>query len=74
MAVSDGLSTIWGFCHLGGHYFKNWRMLYCMELNSIQPSTKIYVKIKLRFLEFVSVLCGTFHDITLVVYDVINVR
>ena len=54
MAVSGGLSTIWGFCHLGGRYFKNGRLIYCMELNSIQPSTKIYVKIQLRFWEFVS--------------------
>ena len=45
VAFSGGLSTIWGFCRLGGRYFKNRRMLYCAELNSIQPSTKIYVKI-----------------------------
>ena len=45
VAVSGGLSTVWGFCRLGGRYFKNWRMLYCAKLNSIQPSTKIYAKI-----------------------------
>ena len=45
VAVSGGLSTVWGFCHLGGCYFKNWRMLYCAELNSIQPSTKIDAEI-----------------------------
>ena len=45
VAVSGGLSTFWGFGRLGGRYFKNWRMLYCAEFNSIQPSTKIYAKI-----------------------------
>ena len=44
MAISGGLSTIWGFCRLGRRYFKNRRMLYCAELNSIQPSTTIYAK------------------------------
>ena len=34
VAVSGGLSTVWGFYRLGGRYFKNWRMLYCAELNS----------------------------------------
>ena len=45
VAVSGGLSTVWGFNRLGGRYFKTWRMLYCAKLNSIQPSTKIYAKI-----------------------------
>ena len=40
MAVSDGMSTIWGFCRLGGRYFKNRRMLYCAEFNYIEPSIK----------------------------------
>ena len=50
---SGGLSTIWGFCRLGGvggggggggRYFKTRRMLYCAELNSIQLSTKFTSK------------------------------
>ena len=43
MAVSGELSTIWGFCRLGGHYLKNRRMLYCAELNYMQTSIKIYI-------------------------------
>ena len=35
MGISGGL-TNWGFCRLGGLYFKNRRMLYCAELNSLQ--------------------------------------
>ena len=34
VAVSGGLSTVWGFCRLGGRYFKNWRMLYSVFAKS----------------------------------------
>ena len=44
VAISGGLSTIWGSCRLEVHYFKNWRMLYSAEINTLQPSIKIYVK------------------------------
>ena len=54
VTVLDGLLTIWGFCCVGGRYIKNWRLLYCAKFNFIQPSTKIYVKMRLRYVEFVS--------------------